>query len=326
MYESVVPSDQRLNALFVRSLRTGNISKIAQGITENVVRTRLRERGVFRRIIPPKYVDASLLQRFKDSDLLAAVVDIEPLQSNTAFIATFGGLTGMQQVYGKRAFVPIIKVATPEFEKPEEELLAYSYSVTQLIQNNAVRDIEEKEDVQGMKLTLAAIQSRLPDSAISYTGSISKQVLFSLAALIDQNLRTGDLSVMLMHKATFDDLFGASTSADLGLNLATDVFISGYKHPTLLGFNYLVTKKSTIIKRGHVFAFSVPDYLGRFYLLSDAKFEIRTQRGVIYWSIWENIGLAVVNPNSVAIALPSTDTVPLPSDLPFPETGVEVTP
>ncbi|MEM5810450.1 MAG: hypothetical protein QXP66_00945 [Candidatus Aenigmatarchaeota archaeon] len=311
--------------MFIKSLRQGNIQKIAQGITDNIVRTRLRERSVFRRIIPPKYVDVSMLQRFTDSDLLAAVVDIEPLQSNQAIIATFGGLTGSVQVNGKRVFVPLIKVASVEFEKPEEELLAYSYSVTKLIEDNTIKDIEEKEDVQGMKLSLAAINAVGPAAQLTYSAPLTKQVLQSLVSVIDKNMHTGDVATLLMHKSTFDELFGASTANDLGLNLAQDVFISGYKHPTLLGYNYLVTKKSTIIKHGHVFAFSTEQYLGRFYLLSDAKFEIRTQRGIIYWSIWENIGMAIVNPNSVAVAYPSSDTLPSPSDLPLAETGIEVT-
>lgn len=323
MYESVMPSDQRLNAMFVKSLRQGNISKIAQGITDNIVRTRLRERGVFRRIIPPKYVDATLLQRFTNSDLLAAVVDIEPLQSNQAFIATFGGLTGSKQVYGKRVFVPIIKVSSPEFEKPEEELLAYSYSVTKLIEDNTVKDIEEKEDVQGMRLVAAALQAN-PSNVMQYTSPVSKAVLSQLVQLIDQNMHTGDVATILMHKTTFDELFGTSTANDLGLNLTQDVFISGYKHPTLFGYNYLVTKKSTIIKHGQIYAFSSVDYLGRFFLLSDAKFEIRTQRGIIYWSIWEDIGMAIINPNSVAGAYIDANPLPTPSDLPYPETGQEV--
>jgi len=309
--------------MFIKQIQMGNISKIAQGLTDRLVRVRLRERSVFRRIIPPQYVDATMLQRFTNSDLLAAVVDIDPLQSNTAVIATFGGMTGSYQVQGKRAFVPLIRVSSPEFEKTEDEILAYSYSVTKFIEDSAVKDLEEKEDVQGMRLTLTALQIGA-NTPVTYTGNPTKQVLASLVAQLDANMRTGDVATLLMHKATFTDLFGQATINDLGLQLTQDVFIQGYKYPTLLGYNYLVTKKSTIIRRGDIFAFASREWLGRFFMLSDARFEIRTMRGVIYWSTWENIGMAIVNPNSVAIASNNSPTIPDPADLPFAETGTLV--
>lgn len=318
-------TERRLNALFISTLRTGNISKVAQGITENLVRVRLRERGVFRRIIPPQYVDATQLQRSTDSDTLFALVDIEPLQSNQAYIATFGGVTQSQQVFGKKALIPFFMVSSPEFNKTEAELLAYTYSVTKLIEDNTIKDIEEKEDVQGMKLTLSAISGDTANRFFQYTGTPNKQVISDLVARIDSNMKTGDVATLLMHKATFTRLFGTATINDLGLDLTRDVFINGYKHPTLLGYNYLVTKKATIINpdNDEIYAFATPNYLGRFYLLGDAKFEIRMQRGVIYWSAWEHVAMAIVNPNSVAMASKAA-TPPSPAALPYAETGQEV--
>ncbi|MGC8992926.1 MAG: hypothetical protein ACP5JE_05160 [Thermoplasmata archaeon] len=204
------------------------------------------------------------------------------------------------QLVGLRGKIPLKNIESAEFTKTEEELLAYSYPVQRLVMQNSVKDIYEQEDVAFQNLNIAAVNANR--NIYVYTGNLSRNVLSNLFEILDINMKAGDPAMLVMHKATLDSFVG-SAGIELGLDLAKEVTINGYKYPTLIGAPFVATKLSTVVPPGMVIALSRVDWLGQFIKLSDLKFAIEKHKNVIKWAVWESIGLAYLNANGVAIAV-----------------------
>lgn len=294
-------SGQEINRLFLGRLATPEgQQKIAEGM-QNFVRERVREYGVTRRALgEPHFVMQEQLVPGLNSDQLYKIVDLEP--NSMAFTATFGGTSPAMQLVGKRGKIPLKNVMSAEFEKTEEELLAYSYPVHRLVMQNSVKDIYEQEDLAFMNLNLTAVNATR--NIFVYAGALSRNVLSSLFQLLDIDMRAGDVAMLVMHKATLDSFTG-SAGIELGLDLSKEITIGGYTYPTLIGSPFVATKLSTVVPPGMVIVLSQPEWLGQFIKLSDLKFFIEKRRNVIKFSAWESLGLAYLNGHGVGIAVKS---------------------
>lgn len=296
-----------LMRLFLRRLDEGQTEKVAQGVSA-FIRTKIKERGIFRRIIPPQYVTTGdpNLQRDLDHDSVYYVAEKEP--ETFAISLTFAGEPGAIQPKGKRVRIDFYQHSTPKIEKTEQELLAYSYSLHQWITDNAVKDLEMQEDSLGFGLTLAALKASGQYFDYSAGGGVfSKEVLLEAASLIDKSARTGEASIIVVNKATFD-VFLKQNATVLGDELAKEVFISGYKYQTILGLNFVITRNNKVIPPGIFYVFSAPEWLGKSPMLGDAKFFVKKEGPKIEYLIWEHYGIGLVNGRGVVAAYDHAST------------------
>jgi hypothetical protein len=133
------------------------------------------------------------------------------------------------------------------------------------------------------------------------------------------------LEVVLMNDVDFQDIL-QFTLEDLGDKLTSEIVVDGYKYSTLLGNRFVRTIKNEILRRGNIYAFTAPEFLGVFYILNNTKFFVKKEWNKIEWGAWEDIGMSLINLNSlVKLELYAGSVTPGHLDLAADPNGMEYT-
>lgn len=295
-----------LNQAFINAISpnqsTEELQKVAQE-ANTYIKEILRERSFARKIIPPQYVSVQELDRNPYDDTLIKIRDKEPF-SKGAMAITYRGRGDTQYVESRKYVIPIMKIESPLFSKDEHELLACEAPVTQIIEENAVKDIEELEDVK----FLSAVNEILVKTGKVINGSadLTKAGLVPLFNLIDdRRLKT---ETLLMSATTFNSWL-KQTSQDFGDNLAGEIIKDGWIYDRVLGKRVVVSIKSDIIDEFDsngdciarcVYSFTAPEALGDSYILNDSKLWFKNDFGTLFWKFDEMIGTGFGNIEGVA--------------------------
>jgi len=137
-------SASTINELFVQKLNSPEgLTKVAQEGSA-FIRSKLREVSFARKVIQPEYVTKADLQRSVNHDGLVKIVDIEP--DSKAAVVNFRGNPDTNYLQGTRYEIPFFMISSDDFQKTEEELLAYEMPLTEVIERNSVKDIQRIED------------------------------------------------------------------------------------------------------------------------------------------------------------------------------------
>jgi len=292
MYEGL--DAQTFNNLFIERLDTVDGIQKTAAAGAAFVRSKIREVGFARRILPPESVTRADLTRSTDHDTLIKIVDIE--HDSKAMAVNFAAEADERYIQGKRYALPFFKIESEKFVKSEGELLAYDYPITKVIEENSVKDIQRVEDVKFIEYAEAAT-AITGKKIVSTATALNRLQLNSLFKMIDFD----QLSVgcVLMNQVDYDDYL-IQPATDIGSPLASEITVEGYKHPTVLNRKLVVTNKHDIIAPGEVYAFTDPAYLGNFFILNDVKFWIKKEADLVVWKTWEYIAEGFGNIKSIA--------------------------
>lgn len=298
---------QMFNNMFIEQLDT------AEGLTKsaaagaNYIRTKIRENGVFRRILPPTVVTPNELQGATDHDTLIFLRDIE--HDSKAMALNFASEADENYLQGKRYSIPFYKIESEKFVKSEGELLAYKYPVTKVIEENSVKDIQAVEDFRFIDHAEAAV-TLTGKRIVSSATIMDRAAINSLVKMIDYDQLSVDC--ILMNNVDYDDYL-IQPATEVGSPLASEITVNGYKHPTVLGRRLVVTNKHDMVLPGEAWAFTAPAYLGDFLILNDVKFWIKKEADLVMWKSWEYVGGGFGNVRSIAkIELDVANPVPSP--------------
>ena len=285
-----------LNELFVQKLDSNDgLDKIAQA-GSSFVRQKIREVSFARKILPPEYVTKADLQRSTQHDGLVKIVDKEP--DSKAMVVNFRGEADYNYIEGDRFEIQFHLVSSEDFQKTEEELLAYEMPLTDVIERNSVLDIQKVEDESFLSASDAAVADSGNSVSGTYgsAGEIPKSDIMSLFNKLDANELKAE--VLLMDTEMFNRLI-VYNSDTFGDGAVSEIVTNGYTYPTLFGRRLIVSNKNSLLK-DKIYTFTAPDYLGRFCILNDIKFWIDKRKNIITFSSWESIGIGIGNTKSVA--------------------------
>lgn len=285
---------QTFNNLLVEQLNTvDGLQKVAAG-GASFVRSKIREIGFGRRIVPPESVTRADLTRSTDHDTLIKIVDIE--HDSKAMALNFVGEADERYIQGKRYAIPFFKIESEKFVKSEAELLAYDYPVTKVIEENSVKDIQKVEDIVFINHADAAIA--LTGKFLNSTATaVDRKELNNLFKMIDFDALT--VGCVLMNVVDHDD-YMVQPATEIGSPLASEISVEGYKYQTIMNRKLVITNKHDIIVPGEIYAFTEPAYLGNFFILNDVKFWIKKEADLIVWKTWEYIAEGFGNIKSMA--------------------------
>ena len=293
---------QTVNELFVQKLDSEH-EKVAQEAAA-FIRLKLREVAFSRKIINPVYVTKADLQRSTLNDQLVKIVDIEP--DSAAMEINLRGNPTVRYVEGNRFQVSFFTITSEEFQKTEEELLAYEMPVTEIIERNSVKDIQRIEDTAFMTAVQAAVIAS--GKSTTYTPATSGTIemgvfvkLFNLLEMGSDSTGSNPLKtdLVLMNQADFNK-FLALPATTIGSAVAGEQYVNGYRYDTILGKKLVVTNKGDIVPPLSIFAFAGQEFLGKFFVLNDTKFWVEKKRNLIKWSAYETIGMAIANTLALA--------------------------
>lgn len=295
-------SVRTINELFVQKLNSPDgMDKVAQEGSA-FVRTKLREVSFARKIVQPTYVTRAELQRSVNHDGLVKIVDIEP--DSKAMTVNFRGNPTTNYVMGERFEIPFFMISSEDFQKTEEELLAYEMPLTEVIERNSVLDIQKVEDTAflGQVDAAIALQEALTPNSKAITGSfesggtIARNDFKRLFDLLDgDELRA---EIILMSNTMFNTLmlYPATTVGD---SIGSEQHINGYTYSTIFGRKLVVSNKVSLLGN-NIYAFTNQDFFGQFLILNDTKFWIDKKKNIITWAAYESVGMGIGNTRSVA--------------------------
>jgi len=258
------------------------------------VRAKIRELGFARKVLPPENVSRAECTRAVDHDTLVKIIDIE--HESAAMAVNFAAQASDRYIQGKRYAIPFYKISSEKFVKNEAELLAYDHPVTKVIEENSVKDIQAAEDSKFIEYA---------ESAISITG---KRIVSDVTSVTRLEIKDGfkmidaeknAASCVLMNTVDHDD-YMVQPATEIGSMAASEMFINGYKYPTIQGRRLVLTNKTDIIFPGEIWFFADPQYLGNFFILQDMKFWIKKEADTIEWMTWEYTGMGFGNIKNIA--------------------------
>jgi hypothetical protein len=332
-----------VNELFAQKLSSAEGKEKIAEYGGSYIRDRLREVSFVRKILPPEQVTRADCQRSVNHDTLVKIVDVEP--KSRAMTMSFRGQPTAQFIRGPKAEVAFFTISSEMFQKTEQELLAYEMPITKVIEENSVKDIQEIEDREFVIHIEAAVQALQTEAnggvstALNWTGidagtvvefSVIKGELARTAGVDDATVRPiqrPDIvnlfklldgnrlrcERLLFTEVDWDDIL-QWTVEDFGDRIQSETSVDGYKYNTVLGRPYVRTIKTDILRPGNVYAFTKPEFFGKFYVLNNTKFYIDKIANTITFQSWEDIGMSIINIASVrklelysADANPTTD-------------------
>lgn len=330
-----------LNEMFATKLGSSEGKEKIAEYGGSYVRDRLREVSFARKILPPEQVTRADCQRSVNHDTLVKIVDVEP--RSRAMSITFRGQPTARFIRGPKAEIAFFTIASEVFQKTEQELLAYEMPITKIIEENSVKDIQEIEDREftthiesaaqalqveansGVSTALhratigTCVEFSIRKGELARTAAASDTVVrpvqrpdfINLFKMLDGNRLRAER--LLMTEVDWDDVL-QWTVEDFGDRIQSETVVDGYKYNTLLGRAYIRTIKTDILRPGNIYAFTKPEFFGKFYVLNNTKFYIDKIANLITFQAWEDIGMGLVNIAAVrklelysADANPTTD-------------------
>jgi hypothetical protein len=200
-------------------------------------------------------------------------------------------------VEAERYEIPFFMISSEDFQKTEEELLAYEMPITEVIDRNSVKDIQEIED----SAFIARINSAISTSGKSTTGitasGVQKAHFVDLFNLLEAGGGTTDrfkTDLVLMNSQDYNSLL-LWDATSVGDEVGREITVNGYTYATLLGKKLVVTTKADLVAPGTMYAFAAQEFLGNFFVLSDTKFFIKKEKNLITWSAYETLGMGIGN-------------------------------
>lgn len=297
-------SASTINELFIQKLNSPEgLEKVAME-GSSFIRQKLREVSFARKILQPEYVTKQDLQRSINHDGLVKIVDIEP--ESKAMIVNFRGNPTTNYVMGERYEIPFFTISSEDFQKTEEELLAYDMPLTEVIEKNSVLDIHEVEDTAFLSQIDSAIAIEVAAGNQTHVsglyltsgevGAVSKNDFKKLFDTLDGNKLRAE--VLLMDSTMFNRLFlyDASTAGDA---VGSETHVNGYSYSTLFGRRLIVSNKKSLLNNT-IYAFAGQEFLGNSYILNDTKFWIEKKKNIISWAAYETIGMGIGNTKACA--------------------------
>jgi hypothetical protein len=333
-----------MNELFTHRLSSNEGKEKLAEYGGSYVRDRLREVAFCRKVLPPQQVTRADCQVSVNHDTLVKIVNVEP--KSRAMVMSFRGQPTANFIRAPKAEIGFVTISSEMYQKNEQELLAYDMPITKVIEENVVKDIQEIEDREFIIHAEGAVQALQTEanggvatSLSSITVQASSVIEFSIikgelarnsltADAVVRPLQRPDLSnlakllntrrlrtdMFLITEGDWTDLL-QWTVEDFGDRLQSETTVDGYKYNTLLGYRYVRTVKTDILRPGNLYAFTSPDFLGKFYVLNNPKFYIDKIANYISFQSWEDIAMALINIASIvklelfaADANPTTNT------------------
>ena len=288
-------SASTVNELFIQKLDSPDgLEKVAMEGSA-FIRQKLREVSFARKVIQPQYVTKADLTRSVNHDGLVKIVDIEP--DSKAMTVNFRGEPDWNYIEGPRFEIPFYMISSEDFQKTEEELLAYEMPLTEVIEKNSVLDIQKIEDTSFLAQVDAAVATESSAVTASYSSSqIPKTAFKELFDVLDGNELRAEIILMdtKMYNRLF--LYDATTVGD---GVGSETHVNGYTYSTLFGRRLIVSNKVSLLDN-KIYAFTAQDFMGQFLVLNDVKFWIEKKKNIISFAAYESIGMGIGNTKSCA--------------------------
>lgn len=295
-------TDSMINELFLKAMRSQDPAtqvKVANA-SDLYIRDKIRESSFLRKILPPEPITKEECDRVPSREGgrpgIQKVIDLE--RDAEAVSLPFNAESDNEYIRGESVGIKFHKIASKEYEISEGDLLSYSMPITKIIEKNALMAVEKVED----KTFVDQLNGMVTHTGKQFDVVTTEPYLNARVLTTGYNLlESGDqlqCAAVLMNRSCWNDLMGNGIQ-EYG-DKAYDVLFQGLTEESLHGKRVFITNKTDLVPHNEIWFFTAPEFLGKFYALTDTKLWIETRAEFLKYKIWEYIGVGLINTKSVA--------------------------
>jgi len=296
-----------LNNSWVEAV-TGEMQKYAQEQTTDFIRSEVRERGLYRRIIPMKQATNDMLTPQVDTQLPCIVEEMQP-DSPAAVSIPFRTLPPRWYVRGRKFRVTFSRIASERFQVDADELRTWRMDIREVLSEQAVKDITAEEDrsfFAAVNSALVGAGSTVPATGTvqweTIVGGITRDTVLEARSIMSKTPNALIPTTAVINSVTANQVLKLN-AVETGDEITTQMLREGISAlDGLFGLNWLVTIKRYLVPDDTIYFFADPDYIGRSYVLTDVTMVTKVEGPDIEWWYYETIGGAIANVAGLARA------------------------
>lgn len=287
------------------SSRDPILEKQATDAVNEFTRTKMREDGFYRRIMPPIPITNDELDRQVDTDKPVKIVDKEP-DSPAAISIPFATLPTNLYIRGPRYRVMFDRIATPRFTKDVDELRTWIMDIRQVLSDNAIKDMLAEEDgkfIRAVNTALVGAGLTVPTSGtVQYeviAGGITRDTLWDHLKVMPNTPSNLEVHLVLCNNITIKEV-GKFTHNEMGGTLSEDIMKNGWSLQKFMGVNWIITIKKGLVPTNTMYDFADPKFIGKSYVLEDTTMYIRREAYMLEFFAYETMGGTIGHTSGLA--------------------------
>jgi len=297
-----------LNETLFDQLLTPGMEKKAVDAVNDFTRTKMREDGFFRRIMPPVKISNDELDRQSDTPKPVKIIDKEP-DSPAAVSIPFGTLPTSVYIKGPRYRVSFDRIVTPRFQVDVEEMRTWVMDIRQVLSDNALKDVLAEEDgkfIAGCNQLMIG-----PDVPVPYNGNqvqwktldggLTRETLQEARKIMPRGPSHLEAHTALINNVTVKELEKFPRD-EMGGDFSQDVLKNGWAEANFAGMNWIISIKRDLIPDDSMFMFSDPRFIGKAFLLEDTTMYVKREAFMIEFFAYQTMGATIGHPGGIARA------------------------
>lgn len=293
-------------ALFEKlSSRDPLMEKEAIDAVNDFTRTKMREEGFFRKIIPPLQLTNDELDRQVDSDKPSKVVDKEP-DSPAAISIPFATLPMNFYIRGDRYLVRLDRIVTPRFTKDVDELRTWIMDIRQVFSDNAIKDMLAEEDgkyLTAFNTAIVGANQTVPTSGVvqysEISGGITRDTLWDAMKVMPNTPSSLEVHTVLINHITIKEV-AKFTRNEMGGDFSQDIMKNGWSEQNFMGVRWIITIKKDLVPTNSIFMTADPKFIGKHFQLEDTTMYIRREAYMLEFFAYETSGGALGHTSGLA--------------------------
>lgn len=296
-----------LNETLFEQLSTPGMEKKAIDAVNDFTRTKMREDGFYRRIIPPLQISNDELDRQVDTDKPVKVVDKEP-DSPAAISIPFANLPINVYIRGPRYRVLFDRIVTPRFTKDVDELRTWVMDIRQVLSDNAIKDMLAEEDskfLTAVNAVLVGQDSTVPVSGVaqwqSISGGITRDTLQDMFKIMPRTPSHLEVHTCLINNVTIREIMKWGRD-EMGGDFSQDLVKNGWSEQEFMNARWIITIKRDLVVDDTIFMFADPKFIGKSYLLEDTTMYIKREAYMLEFFAYETTGGSIGHSGGLARA------------------------
>lgn len=274
------------------------LEKQAIDAVNDFTRTKMREDGFFRRIMPPLPIGNDDLDRQVQTDKPIKIVDKEP-DSPAAISIPFATLPQNLYIRGPRYAVMFDRIVTPRFTKDVDELRTWIMDIRQVLSDNAIKDMLAEEDSKFIRAVNTAIVGPgliVPTSGVVQheviSGGITRDTLWDSLKIMPNTPSNLEVHTILLNNITIKEVckFGRN---EMGGDMSQDIMKNGWTSTEFMGKTWIITIKKGLVATNTMYHFADPKFIGKSYVLEDTTMYIRRESFLLEFFAYETMGASI---------------------------------
>ena len=316
---------KQVNSMFYEKVASDDpaMNKVASEAVQDWTRTKMREDGFMRKILPPIPIGNEDLNRQLDSDRNWVIVDKE-VEGMPAASVPYNTLPVYKYIESDRYAVPIERMQTKRYTKDLSTRRTDNMDVRQVLANNVIKDLLAEEDGKFISLvdvictgaasTVYASGSYEAVAGVDETDQLRYIAVKSSEDYVDRHAVNKAFKVLprlassvpcttlLINSIMIND-FQKWGLDELGNDISGEIAVNGWAERNLFGKKLIITIKRDLVGDDDMYMFTEPKFMGKSFILQDATMHMERKDGyMIEFFSYQELGAAFGNTLSVGKA------------------------